>query len=367
MRPYPYLTSYRDRHGKLRHYYRRHGRCAPITHEPGTLEFEAAYDALHKSEGRTTPNAVADVLSETASSPTRSGTWRWLCESYFRSTEFQQLHPTTRHVRELILASTFREPWTAGSTKVFGDAPIALITPQAVAVLRDRKKGLPAAANGRLKIISRVFAWALASENGIQGIATNPVKSVRPHASHSEGHHSWTIDEVSRFEKRHPIGTMARLALGLFLFTGQRRSDVVLFGPRHIKEGILTFTQQKNKDRHPIRLRLPVLPVLRSLIEASPCGEETFLVTSLGKPFSSNSFGNKMRVWCDQAELPHCTAHGLRKAGAVIAAHNGATPHQLMAVFGWRTLKEAERYTRAVEQKRVAAQAMALLIPSCID
>jgi integrase len=69
-----------------------------------------------------------------------------------------------------------------------------------------------------------------------------------------------------------------------------------------------------------------------------------------------------MREWCDQAGLTHCTAHGLRKAGAVIAAENGATPHQLMSIFGWRTLKEAERYTKAVQQKKLAAGAMPLLV-----
>jgi hypothetical protein len=30
-----------------------------------------------------------------------------------------------------------------------------------------------------------------------------------------------------------------------------------------------------------------------------------------------------------------CTAHGLRKAGATIAANNGATAHQLMAATAW--------------------------------
>jgi hypothetical protein len=39
------------------------------------------------------------------------------------------------------------------------------------------------------------------------------------------------------------------------------------------------------------------------------------------------------------------------EAGAVIAADNGATPHQLMAIFGWKTLNEAEQYTRAADQK----------------
>ena len=82
------------------------------------------------------------------------------------------------------------------------------------------------------------------------------------------------------------------------------------------------------------------------------------MVTEFGKPFSAKGFGSKFRAWCDEAKLPHCTAHGLHKAGAVIAAENGATPHQLMAIFGWRTLKEAERYTRAAQQKKIATGAM---------
>ena len=45
--------------------------------------------------------------------------------------------------------------------------------------------------------------------------------------------------------------------------------------------------------------------------------------------------------------------HGLRKAAATIAAENGATAYELMSIFGWLTLKEAERYTRAAERKRL--------------
>ena len=54
-------------------------------------------------------------------------------------------------------------------------------------------------------------------------------------------------------------------------------------------------------------------------------------------------------------------AHGLRKAGATIAANNGATAHQLMGIFGWDTLKMAEKYTRAADQQRLAATAMHML------
>jgi integrase len=73
-----------------------------------------------------------------------------------------------------------------------------------------------------------------------------------------------------------------------------------------------------------------------------------------------HKFGNKFRDWCDQANLPHCSAHGLRKAGATVAANNGATARQLMAIFGWDTIKQAEQYTRKADQRQLAEAAMHL-------
>jgi hypothetical protein len=52
---------------------------------------------------------------------------------------------------------------------------------------------------------------------------------------------------------------------------------------------------------------------------------------------------------------------GNHKAGATIAANNGATSRQLMSVFGWDTIKEAERYTRAADQQRLAESAMHMI------
>jgi integrase len=160
----------------------------------------------------------------------------------------------------------------------------------------------------------------------------------------------------------HTASTKARLAMALLLYTGQRRSDVVQFGRQHVREGWLRFTQRKNARNKPITLELPLLPVLQNIIERSPTGDLTFLVTRFGKPFTSAGFRNWFRDRCIEAELPHCSAHGLCKAGAAIAAENGATAHQLMSVFGWLTMKQAELYTRAAQQKRIAKDAMRLLI-----
>jgi hypothetical protein len=83
---------------------------------------------------------------------------------------------------------------------------------------------------------------------------------------------------------------------------------VVLFGHQHVKGGFLKFTQRKNLNRSPVKLELPLLPIIQSVIDASPCGDLTFLVTEFGKLSSAKGFGSKFRAWCDQAGLRHCTA-----------------------------------------------------------
>ena len=68
--------------------------------------------------------------------------------------------------------------------------------------------------------------------------------------------------------------------------------------------------------------------VRRLLANPPRSGDLTYLVTDSGRPFSIKGFGNKFREWCDEAGLPHCSAHGIRKADASLAAEEGATSHR---------------------------------------
>jgi integrase len=147
------------------------------------------------------------------------------------------------------------------------------------------------------------------------------------------------------------------------MFTGVRRSDAVILGQPNVQDGIIRWTETKGKARNLKHRAIAYLPQLRAVVEATPVlGKDTWLVTSFGKPFAVAGFGNKMREWCDQAELKHCSAHGLRKAGACIAAENGATEPQLMSIFGWTTLKQVQLYTRQVRDARLAEESMHLVV-----
>lgn len=60
--------------------------------------------------------------------------------------------------------------------------------------------------------------------------------------------------------------------------------------------------------------------------------------------------------------LPHCTAHGLRKAAARRLAHAGASAHEIAAITGHESLREVERYTTAANEKRLAELAQAKVV-----
>jgi integrase len=81
---------------------------------------------------------------------------------------------------------------------------------------------------------------------------------------------------------------------------------------------------------------VPVLHELQAEIDRHPKTNMTFLVTAYGKPFTAAGFGMRFREWCNAAGLPHCSAHGLRKAAATLLAERGASEKQLNAFFGCR-------------------------------
>jgi integrase len=90
-------------------------------------------------------------------------------------------------------------------------------------------------------------------------------------------------------------------------------------------------------------------------------GFKNFLVTEYGKPFSRAGFGNKMREWCDEAGLPKCTAHGLRKARARRLAESGESQQAIKSVGGWKPDAEVTTYTAGADQKRLPSGAISRL------
>jgi integrase len=147
--------------------------------------------------------------------------------------------------------------------------------------------------------------------------------------------------------------------LDVYLYTGLRRGDAARVGKQHVSNGVIALPTEKSQGKTVVHL--PLLDVLKRTLAAGPTGDLAFICTSQGQPYVKEALGNAFKDACVAAGILNKSAHGLRKAAATRAAENGATAHELMAIFGWKDIKEAEIYTRAADRKRLAAKAMSKL------
>jgi integrase len=326
-----FVHGFVDRHGKPRFYFRRSGfERKALRGSPYTPEFMADYEA-----------AMAGQPLPVGANRARPGTMWALALSYFASPEFRTLKPSTQRAYRGTIERLCKD---------HGDKRAAHLRREHVVRLVAARAEEPGAANA-LRVALRVM-MKHAVEIGLR--ADDPTREVRPIRIQSDGHHSWTDDEIARFERRHSIGSRARLALALLLYTGQRRGDVIRMGAQHIRNGALYVKQEKTGAE----LVIPVHPDLAAIIAAGPGDHLTFVTTRQGRPFQGSAFSRWFREECDKAGLPHCSAHGLRKAAARRLAEAGCTAHEIGAITGHASLTELVRYTRAADQRRLAEAAM---------
>jgi integrase len=343
MKPPRYVNGFIDRHGKARYYFRRAGfKKVALPGLPWSPTFMAAYQ-----------NALAGQPSAISAARVLPGSIHALAISYYNSLEYLALKASSQRVRRNIIEKFCRETDAKGQRN--GDKRAALLQREHIIRFMATRAGKPESANGLRKALRALMQHAIA----IKMRRDDPTQGVRPIAAISRrGFHTWDENEIAKFEEKHPIGSKARLALALGLFTGQARQDVIAMGPQHIRDEILTWTRKKTAHSTAIELFIPVLPELRVILDATPSEHLTFVTTMFGRPFTAPGFGNWFREQCDAVGLRHCTFHGLRKAAARRLAEHGCTPHEIAAITGHATLKEIERYTKAASRKRLARSAM---------
>jgi integrase len=291
--------------------------------------------------------AIAGQPIKIGASRVKPGTMRALAVSYFNSIAFRGMEPSTQSVYRNIINRFCEEAGASGVS--YGDLPAAAMRREHVVKLMAARATKPDSANGLRKVLRAMMAYAVE----IEMRRDDPTRDVKPIKVKSDGFHSWTEDEIAQFEARHAIGTKARLAFALLLYTGQRRSDVVTMGRQHIRDGFLHVRQQKTGTE----LDIPLMPELDTIIAQAPANL-TFLVTEFGRPFTAAGFGNWFRERCSEAGLRHCSAHGLRKAASRRLAEHSCTVHEVAAITGHASLREVQRYTKAADQKRLATAAV---------
>lgn len=324
-----YVHEYRDRHGKVRRYYRRGGKRVPLPGAPGSADFMRAYQIA--VSGKVVPVVAFEA-----------GTLGDLIVRYYKSQAFGNLKPSSKVTYRRVLDTL--PPSDRERT--------AAMPRQAAEQLISEIGHKPAMANLRRAVLGRLYAWGVKARL----VEINPFIGIERFKIGT--HHTWTEGEIALYEKRWRVGTRERLAFDLLLYTGQRVGDVVRMSRADIEKGSIRVVQEKTGTE----LMIPLHPQVLKSLKAWGSRGVLLIGRDDGRAIRDERLSVIVMKAAAKAGLPgRCKPHGLRKAMMRRLAEQGESAKRIAAVSGHKTLKEIERYTAAADQAQLAQSAIASL------
>ncbi len=340
----------RNRNGSPRYRVRvegQRGRKITIPVGPDDAEFQNYYQAARAGELWTPPleNAPEQSLD-------------WLSAKYLafleKMIEAGQMSPATLKQRRSVLKRLCDFQDNDGDR--YGDSHMNAPTSAFIDV-RDAWADTPGSADNLIKSVRAVYKWAMERDlvqsnpaAGIGIINKNPKGGAQP----------WTSFHLNKFKERHPFGTTAHLWLTLQAFTACRIGDAVWLG----RDQEVTYNgdvwlewQPSKKGSAPVSL--PMLPPLYEATRHSKIVGPAYILSERGKPFKTmEALRTRVQRWCKEAGIPGMSSHGVRKAMGEILAEAGCSQHQIMSVMAHTQAKTSEIYTKGVERRILAGDAM---------
>ena len=348
----------KNRHGNYHWVYREPrragerawGKRTQLPGQWGSPEWKAALD-------RARGFVSAAPLAKPAHN--RADTLAWLSDKFQSSDFWKQTGPATRRHRRNLLRHLVEkngdEPFRSISRKWVEEL-------QSVAAFGEKEapKAVPTKvqADALVKCLRVLFTWAVKAEH----MQVNVARDVELLGSDNpDGFHPWSESEMAQFEATHARGALGRKAFDVLLNTGARISDAVNLGDANVEDGVIKFVPQKTR-KSGTKVAIPMLPELAVALAACPSDGDTWIVGEKGGKMTEGSFGIWFRKLCDEAGLPQCSAHGLRKGAAHRLAKAGCTVDELKKWFGWTENRTPAVYTKEAEGEVLAANAAAKLL-----
>ena len=343
--------------GKTFFYY-RHGRGARVRlpDDPATPEFAAAYKA-----------AATGQTSKMPDIPT--GTMQWLIEAFRRTDKHKSAPYVTRMQREKYFDKIERQQGKYLISHVKREHIEEILD----AYEKDRDDKVKRQGRYWLDTMKCLFKFA---KKDLKLITINPAEGIRNFTppkiikeGDRTGHLSWSPAHIAKFRKAHPLGTAPRFWIELALFTGLRRSDLVLVGDHHVKDGIIEIVVQKGRAAKLQTAYIPMNDEFQAILDASPIGRQTFddddnpintpwLRGPMGKPMTAKNFGYSFNRYCSELKIPR-SIHGLRRTSAEADFEAGATVVEAMAKHAWSTPAMAHLYGQDFDRRKMALSAAA--------
>jgi enterobacteria phage integrase len=329
-----HVNSYRDRHGKQRHYFRRGATKAPLPGLPGSAVFMEEYNRLLSLHA-----PVAPVKRGKA----ERGSLSWVITEYkATSKKWAKAKPSTIRAYERYFGYL---------DKHYGTADFASFDETGVRAIRNKLRDTPSIADEVVNMIGML--WRFAKEHlGMDALGPSPTVGVAAIHTEHEPHKAWPPELCAKIEN-HKDPKVVR-AYFLLRYTGQRRSDVVCMKASQYDGLAIQLIQEKTGEP----VWLPVHKALRDHLTTTGIEGDYLLLRRGGKPMTGDYLGEIIREAVKDLGYPGYSAHGLRHLAGASLAEAGCSVHEIMAVLGHVTEKQAIEYTRQANRKVLAGNAV---------
>lgn len=254
-----------------------------------------------------------------------------LIDAYKTSPKYLNLTSGSKQQYDQAL-KTARNAW--------GALPARGLRPVHVQAVMDGLSDTPGKANTFLGGLRALNSWAIA--RGL--IGQSVTQGVQPYEK-TGGHKPWTPAQIKAAKEK--LTGMIRRGVLLYLYTGQRGSDVVTLGPTMVDEGGFSLIQKKTGRE----VWCPILPELAAEMATWDKVPGPYLRQPSGVPYTRNRFS----LHFDEArekipELKGVTLHGLRATAVVNLRRAGLSTAQISDCIGM-SIAMIERYCRFADKK----------------
>jgi integrase len=234
--------------------------------------------------------------------------------------------------------------------QAWGPLPVSGVRPTHVLKVMEGLASTPGKANNFLSAMKLLSGWARTQDL----IDKSLVEGVKPYKLKG-GHKPWTHEQIAAAETK--LTGMVRRGIILYLYTGQRGSDVVKIGPTHVDEGGFDLKQIKTgRD-----VWCPILPELAAEMATWTKRPGPYVTQENGAKYTRNLFWDHFD---DQRanipELAGVTLHGLRCTAVIRLRRAGLSVPQISDIVGM-SLATVQRYCRFADRKESGKAALVML------
>jgi integrase len=261
-----------------------------------------------------------------------------LCDDYERSEEFNKNRSAgTRKTYGAYIPVV---------VDLLGKADVNAVTRAHIQLILDGEEWGAGKRNLFVAVIGALYKWARARGK----TEAHPTRGIE---KAEMGEHLAWPDEMLATALAAP-NDRVRLAVALLYYTGQRIGDVCAMRWGNVKDGAISFTQQKTRKS----MGVPFFSDLKAELDSYGKRGLTLLTNRIGGPMRPDNLRDEIKAFCKANGHPELVPHGLRKNAVIHMLTVGCTVAQTAAITG-QTYQLVEYYAKRIDQRRMAGEAMA--------